>query len=123
MPLPAPELYERVKEGEAPLVGEKGSGMENPAVPLTAFTENFSSMPLIAPPPLGKDIEGTSIALDLVFPPSVLRKVLGGVIRRLLLHLIKPFKVLFLLFLIYVIRIDKTNVVLKTSVTVFSLQS
>ena len=31
-------------------------------------------MPLMAPPPLGKLIEGTSIALDLVSPPSVLRK-------------------------------------------------
>lgn len=61
-------------EDDAPLAGEKGSGIEKEEVPLTAFTENFSSMPLIAPPPLGNEIEGTSIALDLVFPPSVLRK-------------------------------------------------
>jgi hypothetical protein len=27
---------------------------------LTAFTENFSSIPLIAPPPLGKEIDGMS---------------------------------------------------------------
>ncbi|HEY0426483.1 MAG TPA: hypothetical protein VGC76_01630 [Pyrinomonadaceae bacterium] len=47
--------------------------MEKDAVPLTAFTENFSSIPLIAPPPFGKAMEGVSIALDLVFPLSVFR--------------------------------------------------
>ena len=47
--------------------------MEKEAVPFTAFTENFSSIPLMAPPPFGKEIEGVSIALDFVFPPSVLR--------------------------------------------------
>jgi hypothetical protein len=57
-------------EGEAPLAGENGSGIEKTAVPLTAFTENFSSIPLIAPPPFGKAMEGTSIELDLVFPAS-----------------------------------------------------
>ena len=45
--------------------------MLKPAVPLAAFTENFSSMLLMAPPPLGKEIVGTSIALDLVLLPSV----------------------------------------------------
>ena len=44
--------------------------MENPAVPLTAFTENFSSIPFSAPPPLGRAMEGTSMALDLDLPPS-----------------------------------------------------
>jgi len=47
--------------------------MEKEAVPFTALTENFSSIPLMAPPPFGKDMEGISIALDLVFPLSVLR--------------------------------------------------
>jgi len=40
-------------------------------VPFTAFTKNFSSIPLIAPPPFGSEIEGISMALDLVFSPSV----------------------------------------------------
>jgi hypothetical protein len=48
--------------------------MEKEQVPLTAFTENFSSMPFIAPPPLGNEMGGISIALDFVLPPSVLRK-------------------------------------------------
>ena len=30
-------------------------------------------MPFIAPPPLGKAMDGISIALDLVLPPSVFR--------------------------------------------------
>ena len=47
--------------------------MEKEAVPFTAFTENFSSMPFMAPPPFGKAIEGVSIALDFVFPLSVFR--------------------------------------------------
>lgn len=46
--------------------------MEKEAVPFTALTENFSSMPLMAPPPLGNEIEGISIELDLVLPLSVL---------------------------------------------------
>jgi hypothetical protein len=58
MPFPPPELYDKDSEGEAPLAAENGKGMENEAVPFTAFTENSSSMPFIAPPPLGKEIEG-----------------------------------------------------------------
>lgn len=73
MPFPPAELYDNESEGENPRAGEKGSGMEKDEVPLTAFTENFSSIPLIAPPPFGRVIEGISIALDFVFPPSVLR--------------------------------------------------
>jgi hypothetical protein len=40
------------------LEGEKGNGILKPAVPFTALTENFSSIALMAPPPLGKVIEG-----------------------------------------------------------------
>ena len=58
IPLPEPELYERPRAGDAPRAGENGSGIENEAVPLTAFTANFSSMPLIAPPPFGSESEG-----------------------------------------------------------------
>jgi len=58
------------RDGEAPLAGENGRGKENDAVPFTAFTENFSSMPLMAPPPLGREIAGISIAFDLLLPPS-----------------------------------------------------
>ncbi len=54
-----------------PLAGEKGSGIQNEDVPLTALTENFSSIPFIAPPPFGRVMEGISIALDLVLPPLV----------------------------------------------------
>ena len=68
VPFPAPELYERANEGVTPRDFEKGRGIENAAVPLTALTENFSSMPLIAPPPLGRVNEGISIAFDLVLP-------------------------------------------------------
>ena len=41
-----------------------GSGTLNPALPLAALTSNFSSMPFKAPPPLGKEMEGISMALD-----------------------------------------------------------
>src|SRR5262249_18201535 len=73
MPLPLPELYERFSAGEAPRAVEKGSGSANEVVPLTAFTENFSSIPLIAPPPFGSDSEGMSMAFDLLLPPCDLR--------------------------------------------------
>lgn len=47
--------------------------MENPAVPLAALTENFSSIDLIAPPPLGSVMDGMdkeeySLFLSLSFP-------------------------------------------------------
>jgi len=67
-PFPEPELYDKANVGEAPRAGEKGRGIEKEAVPFTAFTENFSSMPLMAPPPFGKAMEGVSMALDFVFP-------------------------------------------------------
>ena len=60
------ELYERLSCGTTPRAGDTGKGIEKAAVPFTAFTENFSSIPFRAPPPFGKDIEGTSMALDFV---------------------------------------------------------
>jgi len=72
-PFPEPESYAKSKAGEAPRAGETGRGMENEAVPLTAFTENFSSMPFMAPPPFGRVMEGDSIALDFDLPLSVFR--------------------------------------------------
>jgi len=41
------------------LEGEKGNGILKPAVPLAAFTENFSSIDFIAPPPFGNVMDGT----------------------------------------------------------------
>src|SRR5258708_39602382 len=64
IPFPAPELYDIFKEGEAARERENGRGIENEAVPLIGFTENFSSMPFIAPPPFGKEMKGTSMAFD-----------------------------------------------------------
>jgi len=46
-------------------VAFQGSGRLKAAVPLAAFTSNFSSMPLMAPPPLGREIYGMSMAIDL----------------------------------------------------------
>jgi len=52
--------------------------MENDAVPLTAFTVNFSSMPFIAPPPFGREIDGICfqelrrrVVLRLIFHPLI----------------------------------------------------
>src|SRR5882757_9809071 len=56
---PDPELYDSCRDGTFSLrAGAEGRGMLRAPVPLTAFTENFSSMPLIAPPPLGRVTEG-----------------------------------------------------------------
>jgi hypothetical protein len=73
IPLPDPELYESISEGDAPLAWENGNGIEKEAVPFIALTENFSSIPLIAPPPLGNEIEGIVMEFDFVFPLSVRR--------------------------------------------------
>jgi hypothetical protein len=64
IPLPLPELYDKLNDGVTPLACEKGKGTDSPAVPLTALTENFSSILLIAPPPVGSEIEGISIAFE-----------------------------------------------------------
>ena len=74
MEFPEHGLYERQIEGEASLAGENGKGKEKDAVPLTAFTENFSSIPFIVPSTFGREIDGIVISFDFVRPPSVLRK-------------------------------------------------
>ena len=57
--LPAPELYDTDRVGVKPLrLGERGIGMLKAAVPLLGLTWNFSSMPLMAPPPFGREIWG-----------------------------------------------------------------
>jgi hypothetical protein len=58
-PFPPPEPYDTAKCGpnpERPLL--VGMGMDADAVPVVAFTLNFSPMPLIAPPPLGSLMAG-----------------------------------------------------------------
>src|SRR5215207_9693576 len=58
-PLPEPESYERESWGpkpERPGLVAIGTLME--PVPVTGLAANFSPMPRIAPPPLGKEIEG-----------------------------------------------------------------
>jgi hypothetical protein len=58
-PLPAPESYDRARLGpnpDRPALVEMG--IESDAVPVTELAENFSSMPLMAPPPFGSAIEG-----------------------------------------------------------------
>jgi len=77
-PLPAPELYESDNVGVSALAEEKGRGMLSEAVPLTALTENFSSIPLIEPPPDGNSIVGTLIAFDSDLPWSALKKSSEG---------------------------------------------
>src|SRR5262249_34676122 len=56
---PAPLSYDRRSGGAVPLrAGVSGRGSDSESVPFAALTANFSSMPLIAPPPLGSEIEG-----------------------------------------------------------------
>lgn len=43
-----------------------GNGIEKPAVPLAAFTLNFSSILFNAPPPFGSSIFGMLMLLDSV---------------------------------------------------------
>src|SRR5271170_7921896 len=58
-PFPAPELYARLSFGPKPLrPGDTNTPSVNDAVPVARFTASFSSMPLIAPPPLGSETEG-----------------------------------------------------------------
>lgn len=60
-----------LKPGVKPLLpGDRGSGIEKPAVPLTAFTENFSSITFIAPPPFGSVMDRTCKRLDFVLADS-----------------------------------------------------
>src|SRR6266699_3694043 len=69
-PLPAPESYESESCGpkpERPGLVAMGTVME--PVPVTWLAPNFSPMPRIAPPPFGREMEGTLIWLlpDLFF--------------------------------------------------------
>lgn len=57
-PLPFPELYVTDNWGSNPLAGLTAIGMDIVAVPVGVLTVNFSFMPLIAPPPLGNEMEG-----------------------------------------------------------------
>ncbi len=59
--LPLPELYCSDSEGVKPLrPGVSGKATCRDAVPFTAFTVNFSSMPFRAPPPLGRLMDGAA---------------------------------------------------------------
>src|SRR5438477_9178805 len=69
-PFPAPESYESESCGpkpERPGLVAMGTVME--PVPVTGLAANFSPMPRIAPPPFGREMEGTLIWLlpDLFF--------------------------------------------------------
>src|SRR6266699_6980111 len=63
-PLPEPESYESESCGpkpERPGLVARGTVME--PVPVTGLAANFSPMPRIAPPPLGRDMDGGLIWL------------------------------------------------------------
>src|SRR5699024_9771276 len=63
--LPKPELYARPRLGENPFRAEAtGKATPTELVPLAGLTENFSSIPLSAPPPFGSEISGISILFD-----------------------------------------------------------
>src|SRR5215468_12036535 len=60
-PLPAPESYESASCGpkpERPGLTARGTDIE--PLPVTGLAANFSPMPRIAPPPLGRDIDGAA---------------------------------------------------------------
>ena len=62
MPLPEPESYERLSCGpksERPGLVAMGTVIE--PVPVTGLAANFSPIPRIAPPPLGRFIAGGEI--------------------------------------------------------------
>jgi hypothetical protein len=64
-PLPDPESYE--SESWGPNLARPGLvaiGTVIEPVPVTGFEPNFSPSPRIAPPPLGRDIEGTRLGAD-----------------------------------------------------------
>ena len=55
-PFPDPESYCNESLGEkSERLGVVKIGMVKETLPLAALTENFSPMPLIAPPPLGRE--------------------------------------------------------------------
>src|ERR1044071_3958951 len=58
-PFPPPESYDSANCGAKPdLPGETAMGTAIEPVPVTGLAANFSPMPRMAPPPLGKDIDG-----------------------------------------------------------------
>src|SRR5205814_10360713 len=60
-PLPAPESYESESCGPKPdRPGLVAMGTLIDPVPVTGFAANFSPMPRIAPPLLGREIEGAT---------------------------------------------------------------
>src|SRR5258706_13125925 len=64
--LPAPESYESNSCGPKPeRLGLVASGTDMDPVPVTGLAANFSPMPLIAPPPLGNEIAGGAVRLEL----------------------------------------------------------
>jgi hypothetical protein len=61
-PLPEPESYDSERDGPKPeRPGLVKIGMLIDAVPVTGLAPNFSPMPWIAPPHLGRDIEGRAV--------------------------------------------------------------
>src|SRR4249920_4210989 len=70
-PLPAPESYESDSCGPKPeRPGLVAIGTDIEPVPVTGFAANFSPIPRIAPPPLGKNRAGG----DATFWPSPLTR-------------------------------------------------
>src|SRR5690349_14776734 len=64
-PFPAPESYERLSWGPKPArPGPVAMGTLNEPVPVAGLAANFSPMPRIAPPPLGRDNEGALTRLE-----------------------------------------------------------
>src|SRR5260370_4958066 len=70
-PLPAPESYERLNCGPNPeRPGLAAIGTVSDPVPVTGLAANFSPMPRIAPPPFGREGDGTGLGFC-AFPSSV----------------------------------------------------
>src|SRR5947207_826691 len=58
-PLPVPESYRRLRIGPNPdRPGLSGRGTVRVPVPVAAFAANFSPIPRMAPPPLGRPVSG-----------------------------------------------------------------
>src|SRR6185437_13302958 len=71
-PLPPPESYLSSRLGANPCrPGETEIGTERDAAPVGCPTVSFSSIPRIAPPPVGREIRGSSGALDFSASPVI----------------------------------------------------
>src|SRR5260370_15874652 len=69
-PLPAPESYERLNCGPNPeRPGLAAIGTVSDPVPVIGLTANFSPMPRIAPPPFGREGDGSGLGFS-AFPSS-----------------------------------------------------